>query len=107
MRLGRIVLAGLAPLFGLSALAAEAPITVAPQTASPEALTGLFRSAIPAVIPASEFSLAAPSHAPRFSGAFFAIESPVFLAPGWSILPGGGKAAPLLVRSERHLLLRC
>jgi hypothetical protein len=108
MRIGRIILAGLAPLVSLSALAAHIaanPQTQERQVASPDVLSHFLHAASPFIAPADTASATPADPSPQ---AVFALEA---LTP----TPLGGalclvaSAAALLLHKRRHLriFLRC
>ncbi len=113
MRLGRIILAGLAPLVSLSAFAAgfvpdfHAPSKSAQQLAMADSLPRLFQAVVPLLISAAESVSAAPL-VNRTAHAIFTLDvltATPFRGSLW--LLSSLAAVNFLRRRHQPLLLRC
>jgi hypothetical protein len=113
MRLGRIILAGLAPLVSLSAFAAGfvpdsySPSKSAQQLTSADSMSRLFQAVVPLLISAAESASAAPLES-RTAHAVFTLEaltSTLFRHSLW--LLASGVAVNFFHRGHQTTLLRC
>jgi hypothetical protein len=104
MRLGRIILAVLAPLVSLSA--AKPELAGTGNTASAGSLAGLFRAVVPnAAIYAAEAGQVVRTHPPRIAYPVFEFLAVAYVPSCWS--PASEAALRLLNRQNYPILLRC
>ena len=104
MRIGRIILAVLAPLVSLSALKTD--LATAGNTASADSLTSLLRAVAPmAAVYASEPQHVARAHAGQVASPVFGTFAETDLAAVWS--PATEATLRLLTRQQRRAQLRC
>ncbi len=104
MRIGRIILAVLAPLVSLSALKTD--LATAGNTASADSLTSLLRAVAPmAAVYASETQHVARAHAGQVASPVFGTFAETDLAAVWS--PATEATLRLLTRQQRRAQLRC
>jgi hypothetical protein len=107
MRLGRIILAGLAPLVSLSAFAAswipDAIHSKSPQHVAPT--DSLLRAAVPVLISAGESAAPRENSAPHARLTLQALTTTPFRSSLW--LVASLVAVDLLVRRHQRALLRC
>jgi hypothetical protein len=112
MRLGRIIVAGLAPLVGLSALTAymmaqAAPAESAQQVSSADSLPGLFHAVVPLLMAAADSSPAGSLERPP-AYAMLAFQALAATRLGGSLcLLASLVALDLLARRHTRSLLRC
>ena len=104
MRLGRVLLALLAPLVSLPSLKTD--LAAAGAAASADSLKGLLRAVVPlASVSAAESHPAVGSHAPRALSPVFEFLTVARCAAGST--PATDARLRLLARKRQRVLLRC